>query len=86
MDLRTRAEIVIKDCCEALSAELSEEDTQLVAGIIERAMREAIKAATEESSNAARACCGADEDMAHQITDRIEQANTALISNLSSLR
>ena len=86
MDLRTRAEVAVKDACKALSAELSEEDTNTVAAIIERAMMDAIKAATEESSNAARACCGADEDMAHQITDRIREAHTALISNLSSLR
>ena len=86
MELRERAERAVRDACDALGERLSADNEQLVAGIIERAMKDAIVEATSHSSDAAVACCGPDADMAHKIAREIDRKKTALIANLSSLR
>ncbi len=86
MDLRARAQLAVEQACNALSAELSADDMQKVTSIIEAAMRDAVEAASAESTRAASACCEADQDMAHKISAEIKRANTALVANLQGLR
>ena len=86
MDLKARAQLAVEQACDALSATLSEEELKKVVTIIEAAMRDAVQAATTESSRAASACCEADQDMAHKISREIERTHDSLIANLSSLR
>lgn len=86
MDLKARAQLAVEQACDALSATLSEEELKKVVTIIEAAMRDAVQAATTESSRAASACCEADQDMAHKIANEIKRAQTALIANLQAMR
>lgn len=86
MDLRARAQVAVEQACNALAAELSDDDMQKVTSIIEAAMRDAVETAAAESRKAASACCEADRDMAHKISSEITRANTALIANLQGLR
>ncbi len=86
MDLRARAQVAVEEACNALSAELSDDDMQKVTTIIEAAMRHAVEAAEVESRKVVKDCCEADQDMAHKITSEIKRANTALVANLQGLR
>lgn len=86
MDLRIRAEIAVKDACEAIAADLNEDEMRKVTEVIERAIVDAVIAAARESRSAAMDCCSADRDMAHKLAEEIERVNTALIANLSAFR
>ncbi len=86
MDLRARAKLAVDQACNALSAELSDDDMEKVTSIIEAAMRHAVEAAEAESRKVISDCCEADQDMAHKITSEIKRANIALVANLQGLR
>jgi len=86
MDFRTRAEKAVQDCCEALSATLTDEQRSVVSKIIEKAIIEAIREAAVHSTRAATRCCSEDMDMAHKISREIENTKESLIANLSGLR
>jgi len=86
MDFRTRAEKAVQDCCEALSAELTDEQRSVVSKIVERAIIDAIREAAMHTARAATRCCSEDRDMAHKISREIDNTKEALIANLSGLR
>ncbi|MGF1608497.1 MAG: hypothetical protein ACFCUQ_03820 [Kiloniellales bacterium] len=86
MELRARAELAARETCTALGAKPTDAQSREVASIIERAIADAVKAASRSSQSAARACCEADEDLAHKLAREIERANIALIANLSAMR
>jgi len=86
MDLQKRAKQAVSEVGAAIDVTLSPEQTRKVSEIIERAIADAVATASERSQTAARACCEADEDMAHKLAREIERANIVLIANLSALR
>jgi hypothetical protein len=86
MELRARAEQAARQACAALGAKVTEGQTREVSSIIERAIIDAVQAASRSSQTAARSCCEADEDLAHKLAREIERANIALIANLSAMR
>ena len=86
MDLRARAQVAVEQACNALSAELSDDDMQKVTTIIEAAMRDAVEAAEAESRKVVSDCCEADQDMAHKVAEEIRRRQDALVTNLSSMR
>ncbi len=86
MDLSARARLAADNACKAVGTSLGEGDKERVAEIVERAMKDAIEAASRESSSTVMACCSHDKDMAHKIAKEIEQAHQALIANLTALR
>ncbi len=69
-----------------VGAQLSEEQLERLAKIIEQAV---IKGVLEGQNRAVDACIGvseAEQDLAHKIAIEIRRGNDALIANLSSLR
>ena len=86
MDLRARAVSAVEEACAVLGESLNEEQTAKVAKVIERALIDTLREAAKQSTSAAVNCCSHDEDMAHKISREIDRTNTAIISNLSSLR
>ena len=86
MNLKERAEQTVRAACKALEVVLDERQADVVNGIIEQAMIDAITEATRQSGKAVVQCCSPDLDMAHKIRQEVENANRALIANLSGMR
>ena len=57
-----------------------------VAQAIERVIIKALNKSVERSTEAALEICSSDSEMSNQIVQKINNANTALIANLSSMR
>lgn len=86
MNLKERSEKAVQDACKALGTEITEEQSDIVAKVIEAAMADAIRETAAKSGEAARICCSHDQDMAHKIAEEIKRSQTSLIANLDSLR
>ncbi len=86
VDLSTRAKMAVTEALGAIGAELSDDKKHKVASIIEQAMADAVRTATDDIC-----CCvvdhfGPEMDKAHRLQDEINRRHTALIANLSSMR
>lgn len=86
MDIKDRAEITARAVCEFLQTEPSESVRSQVSGIIEDAMLNAVLDDGERYTRLIMHHCRADRDLAHKIAEDIRRAQTALITNLSSMR
>lgn len=86
MDLKDRAEITAQAVCEVLHAEPPKTLRSQVTKIIENAMLNAVLDDGERCTKLIMDRCGADRDLAHKIAEDIRRAQTALITNLSSMR
>ena len=86
MDVRKRSEKAVQEACEVLSATLDEAQAKEVSDVIERAMIDVMREAAKQHSYAVEACCPADRDLAHKISEEIRRKNVGLIANLTGLR
>jgi hypothetical protein len=86
MDLKDRAEITARAVCDVLHAEPSDNVRSQVTEIIEDAMLNAVLDDGEQCTKLIMDHCGANRDLAHKIAEDIRRAQTALITNLSSMR
>jgi len=86
MDFRERAEITARAVCEVLRAKASAKAHRQITEIIEGAMLDAVLEDGERYMKLVTRHCAADRDLAHKITEGIRQAQTALVTNLSSMR
>ena len=57
-----------------------------VSRIVEKALIEVMREVRSCCNQAVNVCCSADQDLAHKIADELHRAETALISNLQSMR
>jgi hypothetical protein len=86
MQFRERAQAAAKDLCDILQAAPSAELEARVVKVIEQTMIDTLLEDGERCAKVAMDCCSPDRDLAHKVADKIRQANTALIANLSSMR
>lgn len=86
MELKDRAEITARAVCEVLHAEPPKKVRYQVIEIIEDAMLNAVLDDGARYTKLIMGHCGADHDLARKITEDIRRAQTALITNLSSMR
>lgn len=86
MDLRDRAEAVVRDACAAVGGNLDDAKTRLVSDIIEQAPIDVMRESAKHHSHAAQEVCPADRDLAHKIAEEIRLKNVGLIANLKGLR
>jgi len=86
MDVRKRAEKAVVEACETLTATLDDAQAKQVSDVIERAMIDVLRETAKQHSHAVEACCPADRDLAHKISEEIRLKNVALIANLTGLR
>ena len=86
MNLRERANAAAQATFQALAAEPDASQSSAVIGIIEQAIIDAIGEATKQSGEAVMRCCSPDLDIAHKLRQEVENANQALIANLSGMR
>ena len=86
MNMRERANQAARSVCEALSVDANAKQFDVVVGIVEQAIIDAILEATRQSGEAVMECCSPDLDMAHKLRQEVENLNQALIANLSGMR
>jgi len=86
MDVRKRAEKAVAEACAVLSATLDDAEAKQVSDVIEKAMIDVMREAAKQHSHAVEACCPADRDLAHKISEEIRLKNVGLIANLTGLR
>ena len=86
MTLRSLAEDAVARIGKAVSASLTEQETNAISKIIEETLVRAVNEATQSCSKAAVVCCGPEADMAHKIAEEVDRARIALVANLMSMR
>lgn len=86
MEFRKRAQNAAKNLFGILQAAPSAKLEAQVVKVIEQAMIDTLLEESERCTKVAKECCSADKDLAHKIGERIQQTQTALIANLSSMR
>ncbi len=86
MEFRERAQEAAKDLFGILQAAPSAELETQVVKVIEQTMIDTLLEEGERCTKVAMQCCSADKDLAHKISERIQQTQAALIANLSSMR
>ncbi len=86
MDIKDRAEITARAVCELLNQRASKKLRNQVTDIIEDALLNAVLDDGERYTELIMQHCGADRDLAYKIAEDIRRAQTALITNLSSMR
>jgi hypothetical protein len=86
MNLRERASRAADNVCQILEAAPSEQHAKDLTDAIEREIIEAVLDESQRCALVAHECCDPDLDTAHKIRKGIEEAQTALVANLSSLR
>ena len=86
MNMRERANQAARSVCEALSVDANAKQFDVVVGIVEQAIIDAILEATRQSGEAVMECCSPDLDMAHKVSEEIRRRQGALVTNLKSLR
>lgn len=83
--LRERAEETTKKVQDALG--LSDENhSKEIADAVEQAIINALLEERKRCADVAFKCCIEDQDKAHQVAEEIKRVNTALVTNLSSMR
>ncbi len=83
--LRDRAEIVTKEVQDILGVS-AESHPKEIADAVEQAIINALLEERQRCADIAFKCCDEDQDQAHKIAEEIKRINTALVSNLSSMR
>ena len=63
-----------------------EDDTKNASQIIEKALISVMKDMRSQYVDVVNVCCSADQDLAHKISRELQNKETALIANLSSMR
>ena len=86
MSFREQADKAAQDVAGAFGATPTPEQAKAAADVIEQAIIESYRDAATHCAEVASKCCAEDQDLAHEVADKIERANIALIANLSSLR
>jgi len=86
MSFREQADKTAKFVAEALGATPTPEQAQAAADMIEQAIINSFRDGGVSSAKVAKEFCAENRNLAQKIDDEIQRANTALISNLSSLR
>lgn len=86
MEFRERAQDAAKNLFGILQATPSAELEAQVVKVIEQTMIDTLLEESKRCTRVAMECCSADKDLAHKISNRIQQTQTALIANLSSMR
>jgi hypothetical protein len=86
MNMRERANVAARATLKALAVDADAKQSDIVMGIIEQAMIDAISEASKHSGEAVMRCCSPDLDIAHKLRQEVENANRALIANLSGMR
>jgi hypothetical protein len=86
MDLRQRAESVVRDIGELIPTPLDDEQNKKLAEIVEGALVDFMRETAKHHSGVVRDCCPPDRDLAHKISAEISQKSNALIANLKGLR
>ncbi len=86
MEFRERAQKTAKNLFGILQATPSAERETQVIKVIEQTMIDTLLEESERCTKVAMECCSADKDLAHKISERIQQTQAALIANLSSMR
>ena len=86
VDLGTRAQLAVTEALHAIHADLPDDERRTVTAIIEHAMADAVRVATQEACGVIESHMGPEMDKAHQLRDEINRRHTALIANLSGMR
>lgn len=86
MELKKKAQKAVWEIEEIVGAQLSSAQKAAIDRIIEGLVIEALRECEASYGHAARHVCSEDEDKAHKIARKVEQAREALIANLKSLR
>ena len=87
MSLKKLADETVEALDQALSDnDLSTEQKQTIALIIENSLVKSVDQATSAHHEATVKCCGTEQDMAHNIREEVTKSYKLLTSNLSALR
>ncbi len=86
MTFRERAEKAAKEVFETLQASPSDEQTQRVLEVIEKATIEAVLEEQQRCVHVAMECCSVHRDLAHKVGEEMRRSELVLIANLSALR
>ncbi len=86
MSLKDIAEQTSRDVAGILASPPTDGEAKKIAALIEQAIVKAVLETGRRHIDVALGCCSPDRDMAHKISEKLNQANEALIANLSSLR
>ncbi len=86
MDFKERADISARAICEILQVDVNENTRRQVAEIVEGSMLDAVLEDGERYTKLVMHHCAADRDLAYKITEDIRRAQTALVTNLTSMR
>ncbi|HEC14449.1 MAG TPA: hypothetical protein ENI72_01705 [Rhodospirillales bacterium] len=86
MRLKKLAEQTSRDVAEVMAAPPTDAEAKKIVALIEHAIVKAVLETGRRHLDVAVACCSPDRDMAHKISEKLNQANAVLIANLSSLR
>ncbi len=86
MDFKERAHISARAICEILKVNVDDDTRQRVAEIVEGSMLDAVLENGERYTQLIMRHCAADRDLAHKITEDIRRTQSALVTNLSSMR
>lgn len=86
MDLNERTQQAVRDAGKIMEITLSADQHKALTKVMEGLAVDVMRECTASCGHAARACCSEDEDMAHKIAHEMEQAQQALVANLTSLR
>jgi signal transduction histidine kinase len=66
--------------------QLSQSQTEELRSILENSLKQTAEQFRQINSDTVVQCCGPEADLAHKITEKIQQHSDLLISNLSALR
>ena len=86
MEIRERAERAAKAVYAILQVSPTDEQTKGVIDTLEQTIINAMLEQAERCTNTIMECCSPDLDLAHKMTEEIRRTNTALMTNLSSMR
>jgi len=86
MDLNKRTQKAVQDASAIIGTTLSEGQREALGKVVEEVMIDAMRECVAKCHQAARDCCSHDLDMAQKVAKEVEQAHSALVANLSSMR
>ena len=86
MTFRERAEKAAREVLETLQASPSDEQTERVLNVIERATIEAVLEEQQRCVHVAMECCSVHRDLAQKVGEEMRRSELVLIANLSALR
>ena len=84
--MNKRTEKAVQDASEIIGAPLSEGQREALSKVVEGVVIDAMRECAASCRQAVHDCCSHDLDMAHKVAKEVEQAHSALVANLSSLR